>query len=319
METPMKRLRPILAMLAVGLAASLLVPPASAAPSARPAWVERDPETHPFAQGYFTMAYDVARERTVLLTGNCLCVSQTWAWDGETWTEFDLAVQPPSRRSASMAYDEARGEVVVFGGLDPNDDPLTDTWVFDGTAWSQRTPASSPPGAYLTPMAYDPVRAETVLFRRGQTWVWNGTTWKQRTPEHSPPAVQGFGLAFDESRDRVILYGGRSSTEKHHKHTWLWNGHDWRKLRAVGSAGKNFDGALTAFDGRVMLFGGEQDGSAINQTWLLGAKRWKRLDLDPHPRSRVGHALVWDSKRQEAVLFGGTHDGFLGDTWALEP
>ena len=312
-------LRPTLALVVVGLASSVLAAPAEAAPSARPGWVQRDSATRPRAEGYFTMAYDTGRERTVLLTGNCQCVSQTWDWDGESWTELDPGVQPPSRRAASMAYDEARGEVVLFGGLDPNDDKLTDTWVFDGNRWSEREPATSPPGAYLTPMAYDPIRAETVLFRRGQTWVWNGTNWRQRDPEHSPPSIQGFGLAFDRAREAVVLYGGSSSADKRHKHTWLWNGQDWRKLRAVGSAGKNEDGALTAFDGRVMLFGGARGGGAVNETWVLGARRWKQLDHDPHPRSRVGHAMVWDAERQEAVLFGGGHDGFLDDTWVLRP
>ena len=304
----------------VTVAAASLVPPASAAPSQPPSWVDLDLGGHPTARAYHSMAYDAQRERTVLFGGNCVeqCEAETWEWDGEIWRKINLAVQPPYRRFASMAYDEARGEVVLSGGLQEKIG-LPDTWVYDGTSWVERTPAVSPPYPYLTPMAYDPTRAETVLFRSGQTWVWNGTKWRQRSPDHTPPSLQGFGLAFDDARDGVILYGGRSSVEKHHKATWLWNGQDWKKLRNVGSSGTNFNGAITAYDDRVMLFGGLRGATDIDETWVLGAKRWKQLDVDPHPGWRVGHAMVWDAERREAVLFGGTLDGFLADTWVLRP
>src|SRR5688572_29364046 len=106
----MKRPRTLM-IVAVALAAGLLVPSASAAPSPSPRWVEVAPSGHPSPQGYHMMAYDSARERTVLFAGNCQCGAQTWEWDGETWRWLDLAVQPLERRHATMAYDEARGEV----------------------------------------------------------------------------------------------------------------------------------------------------------------------------------------------------------------
>ena len=45
----------------------------------------------------------------------------TWIWDGKnggSWTNLGLApeVSPPPRRFFTMAYDEARSEVVLFGG-----------------------------------------------------------------------------------------------------------------------------------------------------------------------------------------------------------
>ena len=50
-----------------------------------------------------------------------------------------------------MAYDAARAQVVLFGGLDgqilQDEHPLEkdDTWVWDGTNWTQKSPANSPP------------------------------------------------------------------------------------------------------------------------------------------------------------------------------
>jgi hypothetical protein len=42
-----------------------------------------------------------------------------------------------------MAYDAARGQVVLFGGYDGSG-YLNDTWVWDGTNWVQKFPATVP-------------------------------------------------------------------------------------------------------------------------------------------------------------------------------
>jgi hypothetical protein len=55
-----------------------------------------------------------------------------------------------------MAYDAARGEVVLFGGWDGT--LLGDTWTWDGTTWTEEHPAISPPARILMGMAYDPGR-----------------------------------------------------------------------------------------------------------------------------------------------------------------
>ena len=66
--------------------------------------------------------------------------TDTWTWDGFTWTQR-FPPQSPAVRSTTgpmpgMAYDAARGQVVVFGGA--GDGPvLNDTWLWDGAEWWQ--------------------------------------------------------------------------------------------------------------------------------------------------------------------------------------
>jgi hypothetical protein len=63
---------------------------------------------------------------------------ETWIWDGPGWTAVsipDVPTMRPSRRLSysanGMVYDEARGEVVLFGGqLEPGPVCAGDTWVF---------------------------------------------------------------------------------------------------------------------------------------------------------------------------------------------
>ena len=49
-----------------------------------------------------------------------------------------LAKDPNARFGSAMAFDEARGRTVLFGGLLADRTPLDDTWEWDGTDWVQR-------------------------------------------------------------------------------------------------------------------------------------------------------------------------------------
>ena len=62
-----------------------------------------------------------------------------------------------------MAYDAARGNVVLFGGGGPPGF-LSDTWTWNGSQWTQRFPASNPPGRDNSGVTYDVARAKVVLF-----------------------------------------------------------------------------------------------------------------------------------------------------------
>lgn len=63
-------------------------------------------------------------------------LSGTWEYDGTTWQEIEKAGGPKSQWHA-MAYDEAIGVTVLFGGVDENKNPIEGTWLYDGQAWVQ--------------------------------------------------------------------------------------------------------------------------------------------------------------------------------------
>lgn len=63
----------------------------------------------------------------------------TWEYDGQQWTDANPTQSPPPRIFPPMAYDEARGVVVMFGGMQENDMMLADTWEYDGTTWTLKS------------------------------------------------------------------------------------------------------------------------------------------------------------------------------------
>jgi hypothetical protein len=97
----------------------------------------------------FGLAYDTRRGVTVLFgqfrgsrnenfefVGHPL--NETWEYDGRQWLQVTPKQSPPARYHHAMAYDEARGVTVVFGGIDANENFLNDTWEYDGVTWVQK-------------------------------------------------------------------------------------------------------------------------------------------------------------------------------------
>src|SRR5687768_10664468 len=73
------------------------------------------------ARRYPAMAYDVARQRTVLFGGydaSSYSLGDTWEWDGTSWIQRSPAASPAARVGPQMAYDAARQRTVLFGGWD---------------------------------------------------------------------------------------------------------------------------------------------------------------------------------------------------------
>ena len=86
-------------------------------------WTKQAPTAHPSARASASMAYDAATGTTVLFGGfgqgpsGATPLSGTWTWDGSTWTKQAPTAHPSARESASMAYDAATGDTVLFGGV----------------------------------------------------------------------------------------------------------------------------------------------------------------------------------------------------------
>lgn len=192
--------------------------------------------------------------------------NETWIGNGVDWTLRPTGLSP-SARWTSMACDEARQEIVLFGGR--INAPLSDTWVWDGNGWTQRLPPQSPP-AGLYRMVYDPVRQVVLLCDVPATglidvWQWNGVTWSLRPAATRPPPRWGSAMEYDVANQRLVLFGGYQAVcgalctnVVNFADTWLWDGFTWTQAStAIRPTGRT--GATMLYDRvrqRTYLLGG---------------------------------------------------------------
>jgi hypothetical protein len=184
-------------------------------------WVLKNPANKPSGRCDHAMAYDSTRGVVVLFGGRISASpwynDETWEWDGTNWTQKSPVNKPSARVDHAMAYDSARGAVVLFGGcMSASPRENNETWEWDGTNWTQKSPANKPSGRYDHAMAYDSIRGVVLLFGgylygglySDETWEWDGTNWVLKNPSNNPSGRSDHALAYDSVRGVVVLFGG---------------------------------------------------------------------------------------------------------------
>jgi hypothetical protein len=203
------------------------------------AWSQKSPAAPPARYGH-AMVYDSNRGVVVMFGGysaDYLC--DTWEWDGgdgTNWTEKAAGAvpKPSARLFHAMAYDSARGVVVLFGGYDGADE--NDTWEWDGANWTERADVVGPPPRSWHSMAYDSSRSKIVLFGGSygapleylaDTWEYeyDGTSmhWVPVITGSSPSARDKHVMCYDaSSRSATVLFGGYDggAPEPYKDDTW---------------------------------------------------------------------------------------------------
>ncbi len=206
-----------------------------------------------------------------------------------------------------MAFDQARSQVVLFGGAQYNGTNvqfLADTWVWNGSSWAQRAVAG-PPAISGHAMAFDTRRAVTVMVGGSgpagpntNTWEWDGSAWAQRSVD-GPPPRDAPALAFDAARGVMVFFGGLTNNTALND-TWEWDGAAWTQRSVSGPSARA--GHAMAYDsarGVTVLFGGAGVGpffEPFRDTWEWNGVQWmQRASSGPPGASFLG--MGYDSAR----------------------
>jgi hypothetical protein len=278
-------------------------------------------DASPNSQGSNRFAREVAEDSRVptllhavvkiLMVWLGFAIGSTSAWAqcvSPYWQQLNPAQSPPGpyRGYHAMAYDSKRAVTVLYGGahLDSfrtygyghnGEDVLGDTWEFDGLTWRQILPSTQPFTLVEHAMSYDPVTAVMVMFggvvgianypANGFTWEYDGTDWHAiNVSGDHPEARWDHRMVYDSARGVHVMYGGFVYGRE---------------------PGDPFDIARP-----------------VSETWEYDAKAhtWTLRSTNGPPR-RVSTAMVYDSARNQTVLFGGflyDADSFTDhadDTW----
>lgn len=294
----------------------------------------------PVARHAQTMVFDSWRGNTLLFGGEFSSPWPQYPVAADTWQRVPVLASswrpastsgPSLRSGAAMAFDAARGTMVLAGGIYANGlghtySVLDDTWRWNGTAWVS---AGLAPMRAGHAMAYDSARARIVQFGGltgsyplntvvvGGTWEWDGLSWTAVNVPVEPAPRTGHAMAYDPVRGVVVLWGGgggQSGSLPHYGDTWEWNGLQWQ-MRNPTTAPPAAPFAAMAFDGglsRCVCY-----TSASTATWEWDGVNWTAVG-GPGPGARSGHAMAWDVSHGCLVLFGGfvpNSNVVFSDTW----
>ena len=305
-------------------------------------WQELDAVGGPAGRYGHAMVTDWRRDRIVLFGGyssqDGALLADTWAWDGEAWARVETSGAPYPRRHHGMAYDAARGRVVVFGGERTDLIGMgvlmgQDTWELDGDTWTSILWFSGPSPRAQARLGYDPA-AERVVLLGGQdylqhfrdSWTWDGETWEEVSGGQARFERYDHRLAYDASTQAPVLYSGHDGTtldgQPNCVHDlWAWLGDDWSQVVTADLPPARLGHSLTWVGGLDLsvLLGGRGPADWRDDAWSLALGAWSELAPPLTVARRMDHAAAWDRAGGGLLVFGGEDDaGVRGDTWRYD-
>jgi hypothetical protein len=299
-----------------------------------------------------SMVWDSGRNRAVLFGGidDTGRLNDIWEWDGTTWTDrTPSGTKPSPRHTAMMAYDAARGKTVLYAGntgsgvgtaAATGGTWVDETWEWDGTAgtWT-KIPITSPSSTMYyygyCHMAYDASAQKIVLYYYwNQLWeytpatpAWTAvpTTTPTKADTTSNPPYVYTPLVYDSGRQKLVAFGGQSAPRglwelKVADYSWL------NRSNPVNGPIQRQSPSL-AYDSKsatTVVFGGY---STVDSSYHQDTFEWSGNGMSltprttggtkPPPRNQAG--MVYDSKRDRVLLFGGYGSGGgMADLWSWD-
>ncbi|MCI4324484.1 MAG: hypothetical protein L3K00_01165 [Thermoplasmata archaeon] len=312
-------------------------------------WAKAIPRV-PAAETGATMTYD-EKDGYVLLFGGETSTGYsffgtTWKFLHGIWTPLFPAVSPSARAFASMAYDQADGYVVLFGGMSRFGVALDDTWSFVGGVWTALPGDTSaggvpgvsyPIGRFQSSMTYDAADGYLLLFGGtntsyysgvgyvGDTWSYSAGVWTNMTPTtptatNTPSQRASTEMTYDSEDGYVLLFSGLQwnsiSGYSSYADTWSFSAGVWTNLTSSMSASPPgvASGALVddTYDGYPILWGGLTAGGAhiTSSTWEFTGTGWVKLSPAAAAAAQSGFSMAFDPSDNEVVLLTVT-----GPTW----
>lgn len=277
------------------------------------------------------MAYAISTSKCYLYGGanGTTTSSETWEFDGTTWTQLQPLTNPGERHTFAICYDTVRDVVVMFGGANNAYTAFSETWEYQpaNNTWTQATPTGAVPMArWGCHMVFDLNRGVSVLHGgysgfgfTPDTWEWDGTAWTQITTTSSPSPRDRFGLAYDIARARCVLFGGISATAS--DETWEYDGIDWTQIATATTppARQKVRLAYDAMRGVCVMQGGQAAGAQLLDSWEYDGVNWRQVASTPMP-ARGENATAFDLARNTTVVFGGySYTGTSTETWEYGP
>lgn len=243
-----------------------------------------------------------------------------------SYSEIKLTWQDNSNNEDGFLIDRSVGNTESFTSLPavgPNITVYTDTALSEVTTYYYRIRAFNANGYSM----YSNIVSATTTVRP--------PNWTLKLSNNKPSGRNGHTITYDSNRNKVVLFGGDTYPNEWSNETWEWDGANWTLITLTNKPSAR-DYHAVAYDparAKVVLFGGQAiietttiiSGTPItttttgrsNETWEWDGMNWGIKSPANEPSARYGHAMVYDSFRNEVILFGGeSNSGYSDETWS---
>ena len=219
---------------------------------------------------------------------------------GQEWIELcSVNAGPGPRAGSAAALDDTNDRLILFSG--------------------EAGPSSHP---------------EDIRILQNATASGGPPTWLTLNANVGPVGRQQAAAAYDAATNRFILHGGcTGDCGTALSDTWvltnangLLGAPEWIRLPDAPVERRGATSAYDAATNRLIVFGGSQGTSDLNDVWVLedangiGAPQWEELTpTGPSPPPRSNAAGGYDRASNRVIVFGGrqANDVTLNDTWSL--
>lgn len=257
----------------------------------------------------------------------------------DTWTPVSAGEASPKAPFAhSAVWDSSNSTMVVYGGFggETRRDsvwtyaPATGTWVempAEGLAPANRGYHTAVWDAAGEQMLVYGGLAGSFEFR-GDLWSFQPKTgeWARLGLFGPNPEPRFFHTAaWDPNGRQMLVFGGSANVEGWFLNDlWTYQADldRWAPVRPTGPippARLAHSAVWDPVGAQMLVFFGGCGGCYLDDVWGYkpAANEWVRLNPSgTAPASRGGHSVVWDSRSQQALVYGG---GSLNDVWAYRP
>lgn len=300
---------------------------------------ERWPVSGPEATMYARAVHDRARARLIQTGGGG--EQHTWALNlvgAPQWsrvTDEGLV----SLRWFVAIVDPSRDRVVVTGGGQRAGYLRALNLAQPENGWTLLAEVQSGPGTDSHTATWDAFNDRMYLFAgwdvtyRNDLWSWSPTEgWNLEQPVGSPP--QGRVLpawALVPIRHSLWVFGGALQNGVPLGDLWELRlpgpptAPEWHPVASYGTPAPRYGHTMTysPSSNLIMLYGSHQHDPQVHLLTPGFAPRTWQSHLLPGPAGRSSHSAVFDSRRNRALIFGGTVGGdecwaydFLSNTWS---
>jgi hypothetical protein len=249
------------------------------------------------------------------------------------WRKLDVLGGPPRGRVDHSVVTDGN-KIWMFGGRS-NEEPLGDNWLLEPQAlsWQEVALAGPPPPRFGHNAVYDNRLGGMMLFG-GQAagaffndaWLLGvePQAWRQLDVGDARPAERYGAASALTGEARLLVSHGFTSTGRFND-TWSLGGTPiaWEEATVLGTKPVErclMRGVWDVLRSRFLMFGGQTtDEPFLGDLWAFNASGWAEIETDEKPSPRNFYSMVYDDRRERAILFGGnTENGAVDDVWFFD-